>query len=348
MSSMALSWPGIVALVAALISAFALGFAFKSDRRKTGTDIRCTFSLTRSVVSHEAWVTNLSLRNGKDRSVAIYQIYLEIGHGFFVEVEDLASSPVVLEPYGAWYREYEPVDAYVGNLCRWTEIFESWPRRQRILLITSEGRHIAKFPKPTLYPALYGHLKNHATVEVKPQRLKINDQYYGSKARYLCAIINGAGQRREFPMYGDPFINQVENQWIVNDEILSSVENVKAFLQGELLAGRLPGVMVEVLDLAPNVEAMNQSYMDSAPYTPLGWFEYRVVNRLITMFSRRKRYKVLHFLITMVWNWIIRKRAKNGPSSTRPGPQEIMIRADDSDTGIPITAIQLERGQGSD
>ena len=59
MSSMVLSWPGIVALVAALISAFALGFAFKSDRRKTGTDIRCTFSLTRSVVSHEAWVTNL-------------------------------------------------------------------------------------------------------------------------------------------------------------------------------------------------------------------------------------------------------------------------------------------------
>ena len=293
-------------------------------------------------------MTNLSLRNGKDRSVAIYQIYLEIGHGFFVEVEDLASSPVVLEPYGAWYREYEPVDAYVGNLCRWTEIFKSWPRRQRILLITSEGRHIAKFPKPTLNPALYGHLKNHATVEVKPQRLKINGQYYGSKARYLCAITNGAGQRREFPMYGDPFTNQVENQWIVNDDILSSVDNVRAFLQSELLAGRLPGVMVEVFDLAPDVEAMNQSYMDSAPYTPLGWFEYRVVNRLITMFSRRKRYKVLHFLITMVWNWIIRKRAKNGPSSTRPGPQEIMIRADDSDTGISMTAIQLERRQGSD
>ena len=348
MSSMASSWPGIVALVAALISAFALGFAFKSDRRKTGTDIRCTFSVTHRRVSHEAWVTNLSLRNGKDRSIAIYQIYLESGHGFFVEVEDLASSPVILEPYGAWYREYEPVDAYVGNLCRWTEIFESWPRRQRILLITSEGRHIAKLPKPTFDPALYGHLKNHATVLVKPQRLKIDGQYYGTKARYLCAITNGAGQRREFPMYGDPLTNYVENQLIVNDDILSTVDNVRAFLQSELRAGRLPGVMVEVFDLAPQVEAMNESYMDSAPFTPLGWFEYRVVNRLITMLSRRKRYKVLHYLITMFWNWIIRKRAKNGPPSTRPGPQEVMIRADDSDTEIPITAIQMELRRGSD
>ena len=338
-----------MALVAALISAFALGFAFKSDRRKTGTDIRCTFSLTRSVVSHEAWVTNLSLRNGKDRSVAIYQIYLEIGHGFFVEVEDLASSPVILEPYGAWYREYEPVDAYVGNLCRWTEIFSTvGPDGNAFCSLRPRDATLRNSPKPTLNPALYGHLKNHATVAVKPQRLKVNGQYYGSKARYLCAITNGARQRREFPIYGDPLTNQVENQLIVNDEILSSVENVKAFLQGELLAGRLPGVMVEVLDLAPNVEAMNASYMDSVPFTPLGWFEYRVVNRLITMLSRRKRYKVLHFLITMFWNWIIRKRAKNGSPSTRPRPQEIMIRADDSDTEIPITAIRLERRRGSD
>ena len=348
MSSMTSSWPGVVALVAAVISAFALGFAFKSDRRKTGTDIRCTYSLTRSVVSHESWVTNLSLRNGKDRSVAIYQIYLEIGHGFFVEVDDLSSSPVVLEPYGAWYREYEPVDAYVGNLVRWTEIFATWPRQQRIWLITSEGRHNAKSPKQTFDPALYGHRKNHATVEVKPQRLKINGQYYGSKARYLCAITNGSRQRREFPIYEDPFTNQVENQLIVNDDILSSVENVKAFLQGELFAGRLQGLTVEVFDLAPQFEAMNETYMASELFTPLGWFEYRVVNRLITMLSRRKRYKVAHFLITKFWNWVIRKRANNGPPSTRLRPREVMLRADDSDTEIPIAAIEVELGRRPD
>ena len=343
MSTLASSWPSIAALIAVLISVFALGFAAKSDRRKTGTDIRCTYSLSQSMVSRETWVTDLSLQNGKDRSVAIYHIYLEIGHGFFVEVEDLASSPVVLEPYGTWFREYDPVDAYVGNLRRWTEIFERWPKRIRILLITSEGRHFAKLPKATLAPPQYGLFKNQATVTVSPQRLTIRGRYYGTKARYLCAITDGAGQQREFPVYEDAITNQMENQLIISDEILGSADNVRAFLRAELLAGRLDGVMVEVFDLSPNIDSMNRRYFSSERYLPLGWFEYRVVHRLVTILSRRERFKFLNLWITTFWNWINRKRAKDGSPPTRPGPESITIATEGSDAEIQLTAAQLER-----
>ena len=343
-SSLASSWPNIVVLVGAVMTAFAVGFAFKSYRRKTGADIRCTFGVSLSVVSPEPWVSDISLRNGKDRSVAIYNIYLEVGYGFFVEVEDLTSSPIVLEPYGAWHREYDPVDAYVSNLRRWTDIFDRWHERPRVLLITSEGRHFAKLPKPALGPPEYSSLKNHATVTVSPQRLNLAGRYVGTRTRYWCAITSGNGQRSEFPIYKDAVTNQVENGMTISDDILGSVENVRAFLQGEMQAGRLPGIQVEVSDITPRINAMNERYHDSVPYTSMSWFEYKVMNRLITMFSRRKRYKILHYVLTKSWNWINRMRGKDSSGSTRTGPQEISIRSEGADSEMTFTTNKVERG----
>ena len=343
MSTWASSWPIVLASVAALISAFALGFTIKSDRRKTGTDIRCTFGITQSAVSLEPWVDHISLRNGKDRSVAIYKIYLQVGHGFFVEVEDLSSTPIVLEPYGAWHRDYEPADAYVGSLRRWTDIFARLPKRPRVLLITSEGRHFAKLPKPALSPPDYALLKNRATVTVRPQRLHINGRYVGTKARYWCAITSGDGRRNEFAIYGDAFTNQLENRMVIGDDVLGSLENVRAFLQRELQAGRLPGIQVEVVDLTPNVDAMNERYHDSVAYTPMGAFEYRIVNRLITMFSRRKPFKLLHFLLTNVSNWINRMRGKDQAASNRTGTQVISLQSEGSDLEMTVTTAEIER-----
>ena len=345
-STWASTWPIIVASVAALISAFALGYTIKSDRRKTGTDIRCTFGIEFNTVSSEPWIGHISLRNGKDRSVAIYKVYLEVGHGFFVEVEDLSSSPVVLEPYGAWHREYEPVDAYVGNLRQWTDIFERWPKRPRVLLITSEGRHFAKLPKPALSPPEYALLKNRATVTVRPQRLHIGGRYVGIKARYWCTITSGDGQRTEFPIYGDAITNQLENRMIIGDDVLGSLENVRAFLQHEMLAGRLPGVQVEVVDLTPNIDAMNERYHDSVSYTPMGGFEYRIVNRLITMLSRRKRFKLLLFLLTNARNWINRMRGKDQAASKRTGTENISLGIEGSDTEMTFTTTVIEREVG--
>ena len=76
----------------------------------------------------------------------------------------------------------------------------------------------------------------------------------------MCAITDGAGQQREFPVYEDAITNQMENQLIISDEILGSADNVRAFLRAELLAGRLEGVMVKVFDLSPNIDSMNRRY----------------------------------------------------------------------------------------
>ena len=351
MNSLSVSWTFVVASIAALIAAFALGFTFKGDRRKTGTDIRYTVGMSLDLISPEPWVRRISLRNGKDRSIAIYGIYLEIGHGFFVEIEDLTATPVVLAPYGAWYREYDPVDAYVGDLRRWTEVFDQTPRRQTIMLLTSEGRHYPKLPKDTFDPRVYAVLKNRATVTVIPQRFTVHGRYYGTKARYLCAITDVNGQRHEFPVYADSTVNQVKNGLQMTDDNLQTADGLRMFLEGELQAGRLAthvGNVVEVVDLAPGLEEMNQRYFNTVPFKPLGWFEYRILYRLITMLSRRKRYKLLHDLIMMVWNWRNRRRAEDDLPPFRPGPQGITIRAEGSDTEIQMTAVQLERRQGPD
>ena len=34
-----------------------------------------------------------------DRAVVIFQIFLEVGHGSYIEIEDFENEPLVLEPF---------------------------------------------------------------------------------------------------------------------------------------------------------------------------------------------------------------------------------------------------------
>ena len=98
-----------IATVSSVLALFALIFSVRSDLRKTGIGIRCDFcpSLV-SIATKERWINPLELQNMKDRSVTVYEIFMELGHGIFIQIEDFTQQPLVLEPYGFFLSRIRP------------------------------------------------------------------------------------------------------------------------------------------------------------------------------------------------------------------------------------------------
>ncbi len=133
-----------IAIASFAIAALALVFVIRGDRRKTGIDIRCDFSVASSIWSTERWVSEVRLENVKDRSVSIYKIYLEIGHGPYIEVEDFTDNPLTLDAHSVFQRKYDPIEFYsVGMRCV-AGFLDGKNTRQRIVVTTSEGRYNPK------------------------------------------------------------------------------------------------------------------------------------------------------------------------------------------------------------
>ena len=60
------------------------------------------------------------MENLKDRPVSVYKIYLEVGHGLHIEVEDFTQSPLSLEAYSVYQQKYDPIEFYSHGFSRVT------------------------------------------------------------------------------------------------------------------------------------------------------------------------------------------------------------------------------------
>ena len=136
-----------LAVASSVIAIFVLVYSIRSDQRKAGIDIRYQYAISSSISSKEDWLSELTLENTKDRSAVIYKIYFEIGYGLYIEIEDFSDNPLVLDAYGVFQRQYDPVEFYSCGLVRVTGVLGNRGVRHRIVLFTSQGRH---YPKPNI------------------------------------------------------------------------------------------------------------------------------------------------------------------------------------------------------
>ena len=184
-----------IALASFALAALAIVFSIRGDRRKSGIDIRADFSVTSSVWSTERWVSEVRLENLKDRPVSIYKIYLEVGHGLHIEVEDFAKKPLSLDAYGVYQQMYEPVEFYSHGVRRVTGFLNDKKTRHRMVLTTSEGRHYPKRGTKTFDdPFLDTILKNITTGVVHPERLPYKGHVYGSEAKFVVTFSDADGK----------------------------------------------------------------------------------------------------------------------------------------------------------
>ena len=276
-----------IALASFAIAAFALVYAVRGDRRKTGLDIRCSFSVASAISSKEQWVAEVRLENVKDRSVTVYKIYLEVGHGLYIEVEDFTENPLTLGPYCVFQKKYDPIEFYSHGMSRLTGVLENEKKRRRIVLTTSQGRHNPKLGIRTGDdPMIDSILKNYWTGVARPERWSFKGRCYGSEAKFIVTFAGNDGKEEIFAIYPRDHEIRRFRDFSLTEESLESKQALERLMQTQITAGTLSCNAFEVFDLEPYRRRVFKDYSESIAVVHQGWFSHNVLGRCLTVWEK--------------------------------------------------------------
>lgn len=286
-----------IAVVSLAIAALALVYSARADRRKIGMDVRYSYGIARSVTAIEPWVSEVRLENAKDRSVTIYKIYLEVGHGLYVLIEDFSADPLTLNAYSVYQQRYDSVDLYAANMTPLTGILDEKSSRQRIVLTTSQGRY---YPKRVMKvaddPFIDALRKNHATAVARPERVSFKGRHFGSATMFVVELTRANGECDLIPIYKRDHEVRKFSAFLLTKESISSKQALEAFLSDRITEGKLSCQSMQVFDLRAVRREAFKNYGDSVAAVPLGWFTYRIIGKYFTILRRLKlrRQNKLH------------------------------------------------------
>ena len=270
-------------------------YAYRSDRRKSGTEVSGMASWVSRFDAEDAYIQTVTLQNMKDRAIVIYSIHLEIGHGYFLEVEDLSDDPLVLKPFSAYQKHYAPVDFYASNLdrIRLNEVLSDRNTRRRIVLSTATGRYTIERSIRQWSPIRAG-FRNQFTAMFHPYRSKYEGKAYGSRTRFLVKLTTTGGKQEVISIHPRADRYQIFEGFKLTPEVLQSKELLEEFLWERAISGELPCSDLAVVDWE---SCRNGFYEQLTPHVvdieAQTWFTYHIKGWLWTRWKdfrwRRRR-----------------------------------------------------------
>lgn len=277
-----------IALAALIISIVALIYTIRAYLLKSGSNVRGSYGMCSSSVSCEdQYITSVTLENLKDRAIVIFEIYLKIGHNYFLEIDNFDNEPLILKPFEVFKREYDPIDLYSINLNRidLNDLFSNKKIKKRIVLSTSDGQYIVQSWIKRWDP-VYDFFSNHLTAVIHPRRATYKGKSYGINAKYIVDIKTENGKEEVIPIYPRDYeIKKFRNFRLTKDS-LESKDTLEAYLYEQVGIGVLNCTDITVHDMNT---WLNETYKDenrkTIKATYYGWFMYKIISPIITKYS---------------------------------------------------------------
>lgn len=296
-----------LATLSCAAAAVALLFSVRSDLRKTGIGVRCDFVVAGSIASKEQWISRLELQNTKDRSVTVYEIFMELGHGIFILIEDLTQEPLVLEPYGFFSREYDPVEIYIAGSRKLTKVLDSDRGGIRVVLVTPQGRYYPRRGLSNWHPIFQALSKNFATEVGRPVRRNYKGCCYGSEVNFIITFTNSDDTEEVVPIYPGDHRSKKFRNFRLTKEATESREALERLLQDQIDMDALSCKSFNVFDSQPARQHLMEQYPNTLELPDQGWFRYNVIGRIQTVLAERELRRINK-----------ESRAKNAASRTDP------------------------------
>lgn len=229
------------------------------------------------------YISSLTLENVKDRSIAIFKIYLRLGYNYYIELENLEDSPLILKPFETYSKQYDPIDFYQVNLMRIRLNSLLTSNKHKVVLSTSDGRReIKEFINK--WDTLSELRKNHLAAVIRPIRATFRDRCYGSKVKFIIEFELRDGGEQIVPIYPwDQGTIKFGNIGLTR-ESLDSRESLEKLIEEHIENGSLTCTSAKVHDME---EFRRETFRDfdrividgESP----GWFAYYVKGRINTI-----------------------------------------------------------------
>lgn len=283
----ALTVPAFVPLGLTVLSFY---FAVKAYRRKAGAHVRGVYTTRHSRSCNDNFVSEVILENLKDRAVTIFGIYLRIGFAYYLELEDLEESPLILKPYETYRKAFGPIEFYAvsDNRIDVNDFLKDRKVKKRLFLSTSDGKYRVKPPLRRWNP-VYDWFSNYSTTAIKPIRSTHRDQSFGGNIKFVVDFENENGSVETVPIHPRDYELKLFNNFQLTSESLATQESLEKYLKEKKEEGKLFCKRVVVYDLQSwRVKAHEFYRGETLKAEHCGWFSYYVLGRLYTSYQNRK------------------------------------------------------------
>lgn len=274
-------------IIALIISMIALVYTTKTYLLKAGTRIRGSFSPCSSQACEDQYVSTVTLENMKDKAEIIYKIFMRLGHNYYVVIEDFEDNPLILKPFEAWTKQYDPIEYYSVNMNRikLNNLFSDRKVKTDLVLSTAQGKYIVK-PRDRYWDPIVDFFKNHMTAIIHPIRGTYKEKAYGSNAKYIVDISLKGGKEEVIAIYPRDYEIKKFRKFSLTQDSLNSKESLEEYLYEKVGEGVLNCTEIKVHDLE---SWRKESYeMDSKKIIEAkhdGYLFYHVVGRVLTILS---------------------------------------------------------------
>lgn len=276
--------------IALIVSIVALVYTTKTHILKAGVNIRGSFSPCSSRACEDRYVSSITLENMKDKSEIIYKIFVCLGHNYYVVVEDFEDSPLILKPFEAWTKQYDPIEHYSVNLDRikLNKLFDDRKVKAKLVLSTAQGKYVVK-PRKGYWDPIVDFFKNHMTAIIYPIRGTYKDRAYGSNAKYIVDLTFENDKEEVIAVYHRDYEIKKFRKFSLTRDSLESKESLEEFLYDQIGEGLLNCSDIKVHDLetwrAEVYKKENMKVIDAKRY---GFLFYHLLGRAMTIYSDYK------------------------------------------------------------
>lgn len=279
----------VIALAALVISLIALLYTVLTYLLKSGHKIRCNYTRAQSWDANDAYITDLTVENLKDRATVIFDIYMQFGSNVYLEIETFEDSPLILQPFAVYHKHYDPVLLYADGTDRKTinTLITSDKVRKRIVLNTTDGKVTARLNRKRWSPiSLF--FRNYFTIILRPSRLSYKDKSYGPLVRYLVVLQYKEGHHEVIPLRLNDNEHRKFTRFTLTKESLQSVDALRSFLEEKHNEGLLNYETLEVLDYGKQVDDTINRFNKSREAVAVGYWQYSLVGWWFTKKQNRK------------------------------------------------------------
>lgn len=271
-----------------ILTSTALYFTIKTYGLKKGQCIRGLYSTATHIACNDSYISSIELENYKDKAIVIYNIYLKIGHNYYLELENFESKPLILNPFELYKKEYDPIDLYSINLNHVSidKLFDNKKVKKQIVLSTSNGKY--KIRKPIKYwsPLTY-FFKNHSRGIIHVGRSIYKGKSYGWNTKYIIDLKYSDGSEEAVPIYNNDF-NRFRNFIITKDDIESKLK-LEMLLNQMMLQEKLKCEEFKIIDIEVFRNERYSDYdMEKMELDYYGWFNHYVIARIMTIYDNYK------------------------------------------------------------
>ncbi|WP_298248323.1 hypothetical protein [uncultured Christiangramia sp.] len=292
----------VISFIALIISIIALYYTARSFLLKSGHKIRSDISTVSDIDTDEIYISSVTLENLKDRATVIFSIYLKMGRGNYLEIENFNNRPLILKPFEVYYKEYDPVVFYSTgvNKVSISKLIYNRKIKKKILLSTTKGKYTVKTNINRWQPILK-LFNNHYTALINPIRYTVKGKGFGNRIRYVLIFKNENGDE-EIIKINDKRESLLKfKKFTLTKESLESSATLKAFLDQKKEEQKIKYESLEIVDFQNRIEQISEQYdkgieklekLSFWDYNIKGWIYTKIDDYKLERKNRQNRRKV--------------------------------------------------------